>query len=76
MAQPDQQGEREGDQSDQRDCGVRALRDRPSRLSQASPRINESLEFDAVLQGVLDFARSLAAARYGVMTRLDDACRL
>ena len=47
--------------------------DRLSRLSAASLRINESLDFDTVLQGVLDSARSLTAARYGVMTLLDDA---
>ena len=45
--------------------------DRLSRLSQASLRINESLDFDAVLQGALDSARRLTAARYGVMTLLD-----
>ncbi len=59
--------------SDQRDREIDALRDRLSRLSQASRRINESLDFDQVLQGVLDSARSLTAARYGVMTLLDDA---
>ncbi len=48
------------------------LRERLSRLSEASLRINESLEFDQVLQGVLDSARSLTGARYGVMTLLDD----
>ena len=42
-------------------------------MSAASLRINESLEFDVVLQGVLDSARSLTAARYGVMTLLNDA---
>ena len=39
------------------------LRERLSRLSGASRRIDESLEFDAVLQGVLDSARSLTVAR-------------
>ena len=48
------------------------LRERLSRLSQASRRINESLDFDQVLQGALDSARSLTSARYGVMTLLDD----
>ena len=43
------------------------LRQRLSRLSEASLRINESLDFDDVLQGVLDSARSLAGARYGVI---------
>ena len=45
-----------------------ALRERLSRLSEASLRINESLDFQAVLQGVLDSARSLTGARYGVIT--------
>ena len=53
-----------------------ALRGRLSRLSQASLRINESLELDAVLQGALDAARSLTGARYGVITLLDDAGRV
>ncbi len=38
---------------------VSALRERLARLGEASLRINESLEFDAVLQGVLDSARDL-----------------
>ena len=42
-------------------------------MSQASLRINESLEYPTVLQGVLDSARSLTEARYGVMTFLDDS---
>ena len=37
----------------------RALRERLALLSQASLSINESLDFDTVLQGVLDSARSL-----------------
>ena len=51
----------------------RALRDLVSRLGEASQRINESLDFDTVLQGVLDSARSLTGARYGVIILLDDA---
>ncbi len=58
-------------QPDERDREFLALKDRLSRLSQASLRINESLDFDTVLQGVLDSARSLTGARYGVMTLLD-----
>ena len=54
---------------------VEVLRHRLSRLSAASLRINASLDFDTVLQGVLDSARSLTGARYGVLT-LDDAGRL
>ena len=34
-----------------------ALRQRLSRLSEASLRISESLDFETVLQGVLDSAR-------------------
>ena len=47
-----------------------ALRERLSRLTEASLRINESLEFDTVLQGVLDSVRTLTGARYGVITML------
>ena len=53
-----------------------ALRDRLSRLSQASLRINESLDFDTVLQRVLDSACSLTGARYGVITLLDESGRI
>ncbi len=49
-----------------------ALRNRLSRLSEASRRINESLEIDTVLQGVLDSARSLTGARYGVIILLEN----
>ncbi len=49
-----------------------ALRERLTLLSEASLRINESLDFDAVLQGVLDSACSLTGARYGVMTLFDE----
>ena len=49
-----------------------SLRERLSRLSEASLRINESLDFGTVLQGVLDNARALTGARYGVITLLDD----
>ena len=59
--------------ADERDQQIEALRDRLSRLSEASLRINESLDFETVLQGVLDSARALTNARYGVITLLDDA---
>ena len=48
-------------------------RDRLSRLSEASLRINESLDLDTVLQGVLASARDLTRSRYGVFILLDDA---
>ena len=50
-----------------------ALRERLSRLSQASRRINESLNFDTVLQEVVDSARALTGSRYGAITVLGDA---
>ena len=52
-----------------------SLRDRLSRLSQASLRISESLDFDTVLQEVVDSARALTNARYGVLTTLDGSGR-
>ena len=61
---------------DERDLVIRALRDRLSKLSEASLRINESLDFDTVLQGVLDSARSLTGARYGAMTLLKDGVEI
>ena len=39
--------------AEEREQEIAALRDRLSRLSQASLRINESLDFETVLQGVL-----------------------
>ena len=50
---------------------IEALRERLSRLSEASLRINESLDLDSVLQGVLDSARTLTGARYALITPLD-----
>ena len=64
------------EQADEPQREIAELRDRLSRLSQASLRINESLDFDTVLQGVLDSACSLTGARYGVITLLDDSGRI
>ena len=55
---------------------IAALRDRLSRLSEASLHITEDLDLDAVLQGVLDGARSLTGARMGGITILDDSGQL
>ena len=52
---------------DERDRETLELRERLARLSEVGLRINESLDFDTVLQGVLDSARSLTGARYGVI---------
>ena len=61
---------------DGRDRLIATLRERLSRLSDASLRINESLDLDDVLQGVLDSARTLTNARYGIITTLDEAGRM
>ena len=50
-----------------------SLGERLTRLSEASLRINESLDLDTVLQEVLESARSLTGARYGVIVVLDDS---
>ncbi len=63
-------------QPDHRDREIQALQERLTRLSEASLRINESLEFDAVLQGALDSARTLTGSRYGVMILMDDEGRV
>ncbi len=61
------------DQSSERDREIAELRERFSRLADASRRINESLDFDTVLQGVLDSACALTGARYGAMILLGDS---
>ena len=53
-----------------------ALRERLSRLSEASIRITEDLDLDTVLQGVVDGARSLTGARMGGITALDEQGQL
>ena len=55
-------------QPDERDREIAELRRRLSRLSEAGLRINESLDFDTVLQEVVDSARALTASRYGAIT--------
>ena len=52
---------------------LEALRNRLSKLSAASLRLNESLDLHVVLQGILDSARSLTDAQYGVIATLDDS---
>ena len=58
--------------ADDRDRRIQALEERLARLSEAALRINEDLDLDTVLQGVVDAARSLAGARIGGMTVLDE----
>ncbi len=58
-------------QPDERDQQIASLRDRLSKLTEASLRINESLDVEAALQGVMDGARSVAGAPYSLITTLD-----
>ena len=55
------------DRPDELHRRIAELEERLSRLSGASLRINESLDFGAVLQEVVDSARTLTASRYGVI---------
>ena len=61
------------DRPDELHRRIQELEERLSRLSGASLRINESLDFDTVLQEVVDGARALTASRYGAITVLGDA---
>ena len=61
------------EQADEPQREIAELRERLSRLSEASLRINESLDFDTVLQGVLDSARSLTEASYALITTVDQS---
>ena len=60
------------DRQDERDRRIAELEERLSRLSEASLRISESLDFDTVLQEVIDSARALTASRYGAITVLGE----
>ena len=53
---------------DRRDSEPSEPRDRLSLLSEASFRITESLDFDTVLQEVVDSARAITSSRYGAIT--------
>ncbi len=55
---------------------IEALRERVSRLSAAVLRASASLDLDTVLQEVVDSARALTGARYGVMATVDAAGRI
>ena len=56
--------------------GMESPGDRLSRLSQASLRINESLDVDTALRAVMDSARSLTRATHAVITTLDESGRV
>ncbi len=51
---------------------IEGLRDRMSRLSAASLRINATLDLETVLGEVVESARMLTGARCGVITTVDD----
>ena len=55
---------------------IAALRERLSKLSEASLRITEDLDLDTVLQGVVDAARSLTGATRGCIVVVDDSGQL
>ena len=52
------------------------LPERFSKLTALLLRINSSLDLDTVLQEVVDSARTLTGARYGIITTVDDAGRV
>ena len=51
------------------------LRDRISKLSAASLRISASLDLDTVLSEIVESARALTGARYGVITTIGDSAQ-
>ena len=63
------------EEADQLRSEVHALRDRMTQLCRATLHITESLDFETVLQGVVDSARALTEATYGVLTTLDESER-
>ena len=52
---------------------LQALRERISALGAAILRINATLDVTTVLQEIVDGARALTGARYGVLTTIDEA---
>ena len=54
---------------------MEALRERVSRLSAAVLRISASLDLDVVLQEVVDSARALTGARFGILVGVDASGR-
>ena len=64
-------GDNELEPTDERDRRIRELEERLARLGEAGLRITEELDMGTVLQGVLDSARSLTGARYGVLVLHD-----
>ena len=55
---------------------VEALRERVTRLSDAVLRVSDSLDLDTVLKEVVDSARALTGARYGMIATVDKSGRV
>ena len=64
------------DQPEQLYRDFQALQERLSLLSQASLRINESLDVDTALRAVMENARSLTRAPYAAIVTLDASGRV
>ena len=60
------------DQTEALEQTIANLQDRLARFHEAILRINENMDFDSVLQVVLENARTLTGALYGVMALLDN----
>ena len=52
---------------------LQSLRERMTQLCAATLSINESLDIETVLQGVVDSARALTGSKYGVLTTLKES---
>ena len=61
--------------SDRVRLDVQALRDRMTQPRGATLHISESLDFETVLQGVVDIARALTDSKYAVLMTLDESER-
>ena len=59
--------------TENREAGREQPADRLSRMAEAWLRIASNLDVDAVLQEVIDGARSLTGARYGALVSFDDS---
>ena len=56
-----------GDEIRKLEADVTSLRDRLSKLSEATLRLSEDHDLDSVLEGAVDNARALTGAQYGVL---------
>ena len=70
---PESAGEGDLSNSEELRREIAVLRDRISRLSAASLRVSSSLDFRTVLREIIESARGLTGAHYGVITTTRDA---